>query len=255
MTLHEPHTALSRKGPPRPQDAIAPFTASADNSFEMTTEDDIGDALTLLAEHGDAISMYAPGSREPIFGRILSVDPQLPHFVMEMNEGAVLPSGKITFVTTLRSAKLQFRLSKDDWDPLPGQPLHIPMVFPETCTVLNRRSTERLETPLGITCTAAFAVSETNFHELPVYDISMGGLGMHCSKARAKGLIKGRKLHDVVLEMGEITIEVAEMEIRFTRSFRSFLAGEQLHLGCMFTKLTPEATSKIETVLDQIRNP
>lgn len=255
MTLHEPHSALIRKGPPRPQDAIAPFTASADNSFEMTTEDDIGDALTLLAEHGDAISMYAPGNREPIFGRILSVDPELPHFVMEMNEGASLPSGKITFVTTLRSAKLQFRLSKDDWDPLPGQPLHIPMVFPETCTVLNRRSTERLETPLGITCTAEFAVSETNFHELPVYDISEGGLGMHCSKARAKGLIKGRKLHDVVLEMGEITIEVTEMEVRFTRAFRSFLAGEQLHLGCMFTKLTPEATSKIATVLDQIRNP
>ncbi len=255
MTLHESHAVLIRKGPPRPQDAIAPFTAVAGNSFDMTTEDDIGDALTLLAEHGDAISMYAPGSREPILGRILSVDPELPHFVVELNEGAELVPGKITFVTTLRSAKLQFRLSSEDWAPVPGQPLHIPMVFPETCTVLNRRSTDRVETPLGVTCMASFAINETTEHELPVYDISLGGIGMHCSKNRAKGLIKGRKLQNVVLEMGEVTIEVTEMEIRFGRSFRSFLLGEQLHLGCMFTKLSPEATAKIKNVIDQINHP
>ncbi|WP_202414472.1 PilZ domain-containing protein [Duganella flavida] len=220
----------------------------------MTTEDDIGDAFTLLAEHGDAISMYMPGNREPVLGRILSVDPQLPHFVMELNEGAELTPGKVTFVTSLRSAKLQFRLSSNDWTPLPGQPLHIPMVFPEACAVLNRRAHERAETPLGVTCTAAF-LNGTTEHELPVYDISEGGISMHCSKNRAKGLIKGRKLQDVVLEMGDVTIEIAELEIRYTRAFRSFLLGEQLHLGCMFTNLTPEAISKIKNVLDQITHP
>jgi hypothetical protein len=84
MLLNESHAVPIRKGAPRPQDAITPIPASA-SSYEMTSEDDIGDALTLLAENGDAISMFSTGTREPALGRILSVDPKLPHFVMELN--------------------------------------------------------------------------------------------------------------------------------------------------------------------------
>ena len=247
----EPHATHVRKGPPRPSDAIAPIPATA-NSFSMTSEDEIGDTLTLLAEHGDAISMYTAGSREPVLGRILSVDPEQPHFVMELNEGSELKPGSVTFVATLPHAKLQFKLSNPDWNALPGQPLHIPMIFPETCSVLNRRATERLETPLGATCVATVTVKENHTYEWPIYDISLGGLGLHCPKAEAKGLIKGRKLHNVVLEMGEETIEIAELEVRFTRAFRSFLLGEQLHLGCMFVNPSPEVLSQIQSVLDKI---
>jgi len=218
----------------------------------MTSEDEIGDTLTLLAEHGDAISMYTSGSREPVLGRILSVDPQLPHFVMELNEGSVLTPGRVTFVATLPNAKLQFRLSSLDWDSLPGQPLHIPMTFPETCMVLNRRTTERVETPLGTTFTATMVANDGHTHEWPIYDISLGGIGLHCAKAEAKGLIKGRKVHDVVLELGNETVEIGELEIRFTRAFHSFLLGDQLHLGCMFVDPSPEVLSKIKSVLDQI---
>ena len=65
MLLNESTAVPVRKGPPRPQDAIAPIPAAA-NSYDMTTEDDIGDVLTLLAASGEAISMYAAGSREAI---------------------------------------------------------------------------------------------------------------------------------------------------------------------------------------------
>ncbi len=251
MLLHEPHAAPIRKGPPRPQDAIAPFPPSA-NSYEMTTEDEIGDALTLLATHGDAISMYVPGSREPVLGRILSVDPELPHFVMELNEGASLQPGKVTFVTVLGNAKMQFRLSNNEWSSQPGKPHLIPMTFPETCTVLNRRAHERHETPLGANFLASFALNENSSYEIAVYDFSLGGLGLRCSKLEAKGLLRGRKVRDVVLEMGEETITIAEMEIRVTRSFRSFLLGEQLHLGCRFTSIAPEEESKLKRVVEQV---
>lgn len=252
MSLNEHHAVPVRKGPPRPQDAISQIPAAA-NSYEMTDEDAIGDTLTQLADSGDAISMYVPGSREVVLGRILSVDPELPHFVMELNDGMSLPPGKVTFVAWVRSAKLQFRLSNQDWQALPGQPQHIPMTFPETCAVLNRRATERLEIPLGADCTAAFVLNGTHPYELPVYDLSLGGISLHCAKLNAKGLIKGRKVQEVVLELGDVTVEVAELEVRYLRPFRSFLLGEQVHLGCMFTKLAPEEQSKIARVLDEIR--
>jgi c-di-GMP-binding flagellar brake protein YcgR len=215
----------------------------------MTTEDEIGDALTLLAANGDAISMYTPGTREAVLGRVYSVDPELPHFVMELNEGASLQPGKITFVAVLGNSKLQFRLSKPEWISVPGKPGLIPMDFPESCTVMNRRATERVETPLGANFTASFELNGVVRNDLQVYDFSLGGIGLHCSKLQAKGLLKGRKLHEVQLEMGPDTVLVVDLEVRFTRPFRSFLMGEQLHVGCMFVNLAPEAESEIRRLL------
>ncbi|WP_342116936.1 flagellar brake protein [Pseudoduganella sp. OTU4001] len=250
MQLNEFTTVAVRKGPPRAQDAIAPIPATA-NAYDMTTEDEIGDTLTLLAESGEAISMYGTGSRDVVLGRILSVDPELPHFVMELNEGATLPPGKVTFVAWLRSAKLQFRLEKSEWKSVSGKPTLIPMVFPETCAVLNRRTTERLETPLGANYLASFVVNGIPY-EIPVYDYSLGGIGLRCSKYLSKGLIRGRKLVDVRLDFGPETVISAELEIRSTRSCRSFLLGEQIHLGCKFVNLQPEAESKIKALMDQV---
>jgi len=252
MLLEEHIGVIIRKGPPRPQDAIATIPASA-SSYEMTSEDDIGDALTQLATHGDAITLYVTGSREPVLARILSVDPELPHFVLELNEGLELPPGKITFVAVLPKAKIQFRLTSQEWKTLPGQPHLIPLIFPETCAVLDRRAVERVETPLGDNFTASLDIHGT-IHEWSIYDFSLGGLGLRCSKIAAKGLIKGRKLPEVHLELdGELVI-VAELEVRFTRGFRSFLAGEQMHIGCQFVNLKPEAAAEMKLLIDQINN-
>ena len=223
------------------------------NSYEMTGEDDIGDTLTQLAESGDAISMYVSGTREPVLGRVLSVDPELPHFVMELNEGEVLPPGKVTFVTWLTSAKLQFRLSSEDWKSVPGSPHLIPMVFPETCAVLNRRASERVETPLAVTFSASFELNGRTY-ELPIYDFSLGGIGLRCTKNAVKGLLKGRKLLNVQLELESESVIVAEMEVRVTRTYRSFLLGEQLHIGAMFLNPSPDEEADIKTLLNHIHN-
>jgi hypothetical protein len=231
---------------------MAPIPAAA-KVFDMVGEDDIGDVLTLLAASGEAISMYATGSRDVVLGRILSVDPELPNFVMELNEGATLRPGNITFVTWLRTAKLQFRLANPDWHPLPGKTQLIPMIFPETCAVLNRRSSERVETPLGANFMASFELNGTTY-ELPIYDFSLGGIGLRCAKHEVKGLLKGRKLREVRLELESETVVVTELEVRVTRPYRSFLLGEQLHVGCMFINMTPEGESEMKSLLDQVNN-
>ncbi|WP_229506903.1 flagellar brake protein [Pseudoduganella rivuli] len=252
MLLNDPNPASIRKGPPRPQDATDPIPATA-KSHDMADVDDIGDALTLLAYSGDAISMYAAGSRTVILGRILSVDPELPHFVIELNAGEKLPPGKVTFVAWLRNAKLQFELTDKNWRSAPALPHQVPLTFPETCEVLNRRESTRQETPVGVTFMASF-VMNGNPYELPLHDFSVGGIGLRCAKNEAKGLFKGRKLQDVRLDLGPETIIVTEMEIRLTRPYRSFLLGEQLHIGCKFINLDPEMQSRIASLLENMNN-
>lgn len=252
MQLNEPLVRI-RKGPPRLQDAIDPIPSTVP-THEMADIDEIGDALTLLAETGDPVSMYAAGSRQPVLGRILSVDPELPHFVMELNAGHTLAPGSVTFVAWLRNAKLQFKLTDKAWRCSAGAPALIPMTFPETCEVLNRRASERVETPLGANFMASFVVNGTPY-ELPLYDFSLGGVGLRCAKKDARGLIKGRKLVDVRLELGDDAVIVTDLEVRLTRSYRSFLLGEQLHVGCKFMNMTPETEREVARLLEKLNAP
>jgi c-di-GMP-binding flagellar brake protein YcgR len=172
---------------------------------------------------------------------------------MELNPGASLPPGAITFVAWLRTAKLQFRLSDPAWRSQPGQPQLIPMIFPELCLVLNRRASARLETPLGVNFMASFVLNG-NPYELPLYDFSLGGVGMRCAKNDAKGLFKGRKLQDVRLDLGPDTVVTTELEVRLSRSYRSFLLGEQLHIGCQFVNLPSESEHAIASLLEKMNN-
>ncbi|MES2259226.1 MAG: PilZ domain-containing protein [Pseudomonadota bacterium] len=217
----------------------------------MTDPDDIGDALTILAENGDPISIYPADSTGMVLARILSVDPDLPHFVLQLNEGAALPPGEAVFVAWLRSAKLQFRLSDPAWHALPDQPTLIPLEFPDKCQVLNRRTANRLETPLGVYFMASFVLNGKPY-ELQLYDFSAGGVGMRCAPRDAVGLHVGRKLQRVRLELGPDSVMIADLEIRLSRPYRSFLLGEQVQIGCQFSNLSPLMEDELTRVLNKL---
>lgn len=249
--MNDPIPNELRKGPPRLQDAAEPIAAGS-KPHEMTDPDDIGDALTILAEHGDAVSIYPSQGTDVVLARIHSVDPDQPHFVLELNEGEVLPPGEATFVAWLRSAKVQFKL-KDDWKSLPEQPTLIPAVFPDRCQVLNRRATARLETPLGVYYLASFVLNGKPY-ELQLYDFSLGGVGMRCAPRDAVGLHIGRKLQRVRLELGPDTVIIADLEIRLSRTYRSFLLGEQVQIGCQFLNMSPMMQEELARLMDKLNS-
>jgi c-di-GMP-binding flagellar brake protein YcgR len=218
---------------------------------DMTDEHDIGDSLTLLAENGDPISIYPVSSTNVVLARIKSVDPENPHFVLELNEGEVIPPGEAVFVAWLRSAKVQFKLSYADWASVAGEPTLIPLDFPEKCLVLNRRSSTRLETPLGIYYMASFVLNGKPY-ELQLYDFSAGGVGMRAPPRDCQGLYVGRKLQRVRLELGPDSVMIADLEVRLSRTFRSFLLGEQVQIGCQFINLSPVMQEELARLLDKL---
>lgn len=239
-----------RRGPPLLKDAVEPLPPGA-HPHDMTDEHDIGDALTLLAQNGDPVSIYPEGSTNVVLARIKSVHPELPHFVLELNEGEFLPPGEATFVAWLRSSKMQFKLAYDQWTSKPGEPTLLPLDFPLRCQVLNRRSSVRLETPLGIYYMASFVLNGMPY-ELQLYDFSAGGVGMRAAPRDAVGLHVGRKLQRVRLELGPETVMIADLEVRLSRTFRSFLLGEQVQIGCQFVNLSPAMEEELKRLLDQL---
>ena len=217
----------------------------------MTDEHDIGDSLTLLADNGDPISIYPASTTNVVMARIKSVDPENPYFVLELNEGEFLPPGDATFVAWLRSAKIQFKLTSPDWACKPGEPTLIPLEFPLKCMVLNRRASTRLETPLGIYYMASFVLNGKPY-ELQLYDFSSGGVGMRAPPRDCVGLHVGRKLQRVRLELGPDSVMIADLEVRLQRTFRSFLLGEQVQIGCQFINLSPVMQEELARLLDKL---
>jgi hypothetical protein len=234
--------------PLRPSDIVERIGISA-ASHEVTDGDAIGESLQRLADQGQPVTIYPAGADEPVLARIASVDPEVRRFTLELDQGATLPPGRCTFVTWLDAARFQFELTAT-WTPLPGQPGHVLADFPTHCTVLNRRSANRLETPLAGNFLASFVLFG-NPYELQLYDVAVGGIGMRCSPREATGLHPGRKLQRVRLELGEAVV-ICDLEIRLARRFRSFLLGEQVQIGCRFVNLAPAMQAEIDKAISRM---
>ncbi|MBQ5948137.1 PilZ domain-containing protein [Massilia sp. ST3] len=206
---------------------------------------DIGEALTTLAERGDAVTVFPAGYVEPLLARIESVDPELPHFVLDFTGSEMPPSGKLVFVASIGgNAKLQFEL-EGDWRALDGRPMMVHAEFPESCLVLNRRAARRIETPVGVNYTASFALQGRQY-ELPLYDFSQSGVGLRATPDQCFGLTVGKKITGARLELGPALTLIADLEVRLLRPFKTFLLGEQVQVGCSFASISMQMQQTLE---------
>jgi len=245
MSVTDPHI-VTRKGSPRLSDAVELIPTKAE-VHTMTDPWDIGEALQQLSESGEPITIYSGRGRDPVMARIHSVDPELPHFVLDIAAGASIPRDipAVLVASQGNDAKIQFELP-DDWMVLPDHSHMVQGTFPESCKVLNRRAERRFETPVGGNYTATFRILTTK-RSLPLYDFSICGLGMRTEPQGAMGLRVGKKIEDVRLEIGEESVHV-DIEIRVVRRFRTFLLGEQVQIGCKFNNLTEETLQKLKRI-------
>ena len=72
---------------------------------------------------------------------------------------------------------------------------------------------------------------------------------MRARKPDTIGLYVGRKLSRVRLELGPEKVIIADLEIRLSRSFRSFLLGEQVQIGCRFLNLSAAMQEELTLLL------
>lgn len=115
----------------------------------------------------------------------------------------------------------------------------------------ERRTTPRRDVPLGPTVRVEFMLLG-RARSLSVDDVSLGGLGLRGSVEEGRGLFLGQKVPQARVMVGDQLVLVADLEVRIRRSFRSFLAGEQVHIGCRFVGLNPPAEAELQRLLAQL---
>jgi c-di-GMP-binding flagellar brake protein YcgR len=242
-----PAIPVHRKGVPKASDIVG-LIGPDGGPYEMRDLFSIGEALESLAQSGEAVSVYPARPGHPVLlARIHSVDPDNPTFVIDF-AGANPPAGGATLVASMDgNAKLQFELNQE-WRGQDGQANLVAAVFPESCLVLNRRAAQRLETPVGVNYTATFKILGTSY-ELPLYDFSVHGVGMRATPEQALRLRIGKTLEGVRLELGPALVMVADLDVRLLRPFRTFLLGEQVHVGCSFVNVSMQMKQGLEKLV------
>ncbi|WBS00745.1 PilZ domain-containing protein [Pseudoduganella sp. SL102] len=209
----------------------------------------IRETLQTLYDRGEPITIYADGTGTPRLARIHAMDATEAVFTLRLDGESALPEGPCTFVTRLDSARFQFELSAG-WTPLPGHATLVPAPFPQSCLVLNRRASRRLETPVAGNYTASFVMFGTPY-EMLLYDVAAGGIGMRCAPRDAPGLHIGRRLQRVRLELND-TVVICDLEVRLSRRFRSFLLGEQVQIGCRFVGLSEQMQTLVDRAITKM---
>ncbi len=241
-----------RKGPPKPADAVDRIHPNA-GAHDMRDPFDIGDALTTLALTGEPVTVY-PYGQDIALARIDSVDPEGKVFTLDLVEPGAALDRKIVFAAALGgNAKIQFELELEaDPATVADRPGLLQFPLPEVCLVLNRRAEPRLESPVGMSYGARFALMGKVF-EMPLYDFSRGGVGLRATPEQAMELYVGKKLEGVLLEMGSSLLVSADLEVRLLRPFRTFLLGQQVQVGCRISNISMQMRQTLERAVDKIQ--
>jgi len=238
---------LMRKGPPKPEDAVDRITLNT-VAHEMRDPFDIVDALTTLALAGEPVTVY-PYGQDVVMARIDSVDPDGKVFTLDPVEHVLLAEDRTVFVASLGgNAKIQFELETGP-AVVPGRPDLLQFPLPTACLVLNRRAEQRLESPLGMNYGARFTIMGKVF-EMPLYDFSLGGVGLRATPEQALELYVGKKLDGVLLELGTSLVLTADLEVRLLRPFRSFLLGQQVQVGCRISNITMQMRQTLDRAVN-----
>jgi c-di-GMP-binding flagellar brake protein YcgR len=243
-------TTQIRKGPPRLCDAVQRIPPKA-LAHDMTDAFQIFDALSTLAQTGEAITVY-PMGQDFVVARIDAVDPDRRSFMLDLAEDSILAEGKAVFAASLGgNAKIQFELDAN-WSIVPGRSQVVELPLPDVCQVMNRRAEARLETPLGGSFGARFTIMGKVF-ELALYDFSCGGVGLRATPQQADELFVGKKLEGVELELGPSLTIQADLEVRLKRPFRTFLLGQQVQVGCRISNISMQMKQRLERAVSKVQ--
>lgn len=215
----------------------------------VTDMEQIRESLTHLAHTGSVISVYTKDQAQPLLCRIVSVDEFDPVFAFEISFEDLIPLGDCTCVSRLHGATFQFKIAEPQLTSFSGLRL-LQAEFPAKTYASNRRATARVEAPLGAYFNVSFTLHGQQI-ELPLYDFSEGGVGLRATPRQAVGLYVGRRIVKAHIELGDYVLD-ADLEVRLTRSYRSFLLGEQIQIGCQFLNLPPVTLDAIKTLLSKL---
>ena len=172
----------------------------------------------------------------------------------EMNQRA-LKARKLILTTVLEKVKIQFSLSGLTTTQYEGRPAFLAAV-PASILRLQRREYFRLSTPIAnpirMTTYLQLADGSQAFIELPLLDISGGGVGLMVSPEQAELFSRGDLLADCHMLLPEEGLLVATLCVRNMFDVATRTGSRFVRIGCEFVDVPPARLNMVQRYITRI---
>lgn len=237
--------------------------ASGLTLYRLSTPAAIGQALHDVQQQKGVLSLYMPEAgvaadgaqfvaQATPFGlaNVCGVDVQAQTLALSLSTPlSPLPPQALAVVHLAGGVRLQWMLH-GVWQPGEGKNWSLQAAWPAQMLQLQRRRHQRLSVPLGQNYSASFMFGRRRC-ELDIDDLSIGGVALRGTRQEAAMLFMGRVLPKVSLYMADGTVLQADLKVRSRRSYRSFLLGEQVLVGCSMEAMDDADRLLLENLLAQ----
>jgi len=240
-------------GAPNPPTSPAPIGADTDPApLRIAAPGAMAEVLHAMLTQHPAIALYAPDAQAPAAplgqAQLAALDAAGHRLALQAMPGtAGLPEGESGWlcVTVVQGLKVQFTLHGAWRDG------RLDSAWPDALLRLQRRRHVRVDAPLGQSYRADFLL-DRRAYALSVDDLSLGGVGLRATPQESATLYVGRKLRQVMLELGDGRVFRVDLEVRSRRKFNSFLLGDQVHIGCSFVQLPAAVDEQLRAAIDAL---
>ncbi|WP_272970615.1 PilZ domain-containing protein [Comamonas terrigena] len=206
--------------------------------------------MTLLADVPDAHAVHDAGGRPCGMAVLSQVDAEQQCLVMEVS-GALLPLPAAVLVVAHLpgSVRTQWELQAQWTELSPGR-WQLQAPWPNQVLQHQRRRHPRLQLPLGQRYEASFMFGQRHC-VLHMDDLSQGGVALRGTRSETSMLFMGRKISKVVLDLGSGVQVQVDLTVRSRRSYKSFLLGEQVMVGCSLEGMTDEVQAALARIMQE----
>jgi len=230
------------------------------SQFLLHSKSEILAVLRSLIQKGAMITVHFDQGRSFLLTTMLSLTSENREFILdigsneEMNRRALL-ADKLILTTIIDKVKVQFSLKELSQTQNEGRAAFLGNV-PETLLRLQRREYFRLSTPIvnpvKLNAIARRADKSAVNVELPLLDVSGGGVGLMATPDHAQLFERGETLSDCKMMLPEEGLLVVSLCVRNLFDVTTRNGSHYVRMGCEFVNLSGARLNMVQRYITRV---
>lgn len=209
--------------------------------------------LRNLALRNAMVSAFFNAGKQSMLTSVLHVSPEQRQVILDINANEalnrhMLQADKIIFTSLLDQIKIQFVANHIASVTYEGTPaFSIPL--PDQVLQLQRRESFRLALPITHPVNCSLPVSKDQAYQLPIGDMSMGGLSISIGQFPDIQFEPGAVYPGCRIELPSVGVVEVSLRIQSIREVTLKNGMKSLRCGCQFINLHPAMEAIIQRYL------
>lgn len=219
--------------------------------YTLKSPAEIAQHLRTIVASGYMVTVFSNRGRTFILSRLLDVDHKTGTLIFDWGGDAeqnqkVLESERNVFVCSPEGVKTQFVTGLAQSTTFEQRPAFV-VDLPNEVIKLQRREFFRIQAPLAQPLMCQLADYPDGPMELPIYDISLGGVGLWLPQVEMPGFDIGQIYRNCEIDLGSMGTMRVALEVRHRLVVHQRNGQEVLRVGCTYLDLK----SHMETLVQR----